>query len=117
VSDNFPYYVCGELTWNVDEVFESLFIETSVPGKKLVIGEVCHAPSSSISDFLNKLSKIMDLVQNQPCDTVAIGNCNLNLLDNFSVLIDFIAVMLLYGILSVMFIATRVTGRTDTLIY
>ena len=82
ISNAIPYTVRHDLSKNIEGVLESLFVEIN-PGKSgtLIIGEVYRSPSGSSVTFLQILREILKAIQNQPCETVVMGDFNVNLLD------------------------------------
>ena len=118
ISDAIPYTVRHDLSKNIEGVLESLFVEIN-PGKSgtLIIGEVYRSPSGSSVTFLQILREILEAIQNQPCETVVMGDFNVNLLDyEGSFPADFLSDMLASGLLPSVTIPTRVTEKSATLI-
>ena len=118
VSKAIPYTVRHDLSKNIEGVLESLFVEIN-PGKSgtLIIGDVYRSPSGSSVTFLQILREILKAIQNQPCETVAMGDFNVNLLDyEGSFPANFLSDIPASGLLPSVTMPTRVTEKSANLI-
>ena len=79
-KSEYPVYINDQLTRNVEGVFESLFLEMSLPSRrKEIIGEIYQSPSGSVSSFMDILSDTLQLLEKQNHDVVFMGDFNINL--------------------------------------
>ena len=79
-KSEYPVYINNQLTRNVEGVFESLFLEMSLPSRrKVIIGEIYRSPSGSVSSFMDILSDTLQLLEKQNHDVVFMGDFNINL--------------------------------------
>ena len=64
----------------MEGIFESLFLEMSLPlRKKVIIGEIFRSLSVSVSSFMDILSEKLQLLEKQNHDVVLMGDFNINL--------------------------------------
>ena len=69
-----------ELTRDIEEVYESLFLEIILHlQKKITLGEVYCPPAGSLSSFLENLDQISDHLKGQGNEAILMRDFNINL--------------------------------------
>ena len=82
LSDCFTSKIRSDLSFDDEEVEESLFIEISISHRKnIIICIVYRPPSQNVSSFLSKYSDLMEKISNENKICYLLGDFNLNLLN------------------------------------
>ena len=96
---------------------ENLWIEIVSDSKdKYIIGGIYRHPNQPIPIFNEALSDVFEVISRKNC--IIVGDMNIDFLkfDVHSHTTDFVKTLLLYNMLPVILLPTRVTGRSSTLI-
>ena len=101
----------------MEGVFESLFLEMSLPSRrKVIIGEINRSPSGSVSSFMDMLSDILQLLEKQN-HLVFMGDFNINLVHPLTRSTkDLLTLTSRYTLCPSIIIPRRVTENTLSLI-
>ena len=117
-KSEYPVCVNGKLTRNIEGIFESLFLDMSLPSqRKVIVGEIYRSPSGSVSSFTEYLLETLQMIEKQNHDVVIMGDFNINLaypLTNSAN--DLLTLMSGFNLYPSTTIPTRVTESTHSLI-
>ena len=82
IADHLHFNQIDSLCVMKEKVFESLFVEIDVNGKKLVCGSIYRSPSVRFKHdvFLNNLKDVLDICSKQYASTIIMGDLNYDLL-------------------------------------
>jgi hypothetical protein len=126
IKDNIDYKIINNLSPFFEKEFESLTIEISTPGKKIMLSNVYRSPSpspnqtasSQIDLFLNRFdSHLHNLFQlNQTSLVFLDSNINLLKLPNNQTALDYLETIHSNGYLQIISKATRIAGDSFSLI-
>jgi len=114
-------YVCklrNDLSVNVENEFESLFIEATHNKTTVIVGEIYRVPNTSVKTSIERFHTILDRLKKANCDVIMGTDQNLDLLkyNNDSNIRHFLDGFISSGFIPTITKPTRITHSSATLI-
>ena len=118
VKNCHDYKIRNDLSYYEEGIFESIFIETTLNKKQVLVGEIYRVPNSDIKNFNARYNSIIEKIKSEKKQLVIGSDQNLNLLHTDSQVLtqEFLDINYSNGILPVIDKPTRITHATATLI-
>ena len=118
IKNCYDYKIRKDLSYYEEGIFESIFIETTLNHKQVLIGEIYRVPNSDIKYFNDKYNNIIEKIKSEKKQLIIGSDQNLNLINADSQVLtqEFLDINYSNGILPVIDKPTRITHATATLI-
>ena len=112
IRDDIAFIPRPDLDVLDEGVFESVFVEVLIKGRRLVVGTIYRPPSSD-ARFYEHLESILDKIRDR--QSYLLGDFNLDLLKNTDNSARFLDVLNSYGMQPLISLPTRITENTASI--
>ena len=118
MKNSYDFKIREDLSIYEEGIFESLFVETTLDKKQVLIGEIYRPPNTDINYFNDRYNCIIEKIRSEKKKLIIGSDQNINLINACSQTStqEFLDINYTNGVLPVIDKPTRVTHSTATLI-